>query len=359
MSGRYLSDGHMDAARRRVESGQPPWPAAYAQLLASADASLSQQPLSIRDNGGSPFFRQDGAYLPGQDGVRDTAANHRSSHLAAKLSHACMDLALAHRFTGEAKYADKALLLIHAWCINQNTRMFPTGFVVDAWTPGGAYGGDIVLFHSMHNLFLAGYLLGDYPGWNLSARAGVRRWTKAMLDPQREVMFYEGREMYNNWEDARLLYLADGALLLDDCDLLLAVFDRWRRIIPMKMTDEGELHRETMRTRSMHYTLFALNSAVHVAEIARQHGVDLYGYHVNGRCLKKAVDYAAHYLLHMDEWTFRMIEPLAQDASAPRHLGLFEMAHARWGDRRYLDVINAWGGRPVAACHDTLLFGKE
>ena len=357
MSGRYLSDAFLAAVRKRIESGKEPWRTAHAQLLAAADEALAQEPLSIRDNGGSPFFRQDGAYVKGQDGVRDTAANHRSSHLAGKVSHACLDLALAYRFTGEAKYADKALLLVHTWCINQNTRMFPTGFVVDAWTPGGQYGGDIVLFGSINDLFLAGYLLGDYPGWNLPPRAAVKRWTRAMVDAQREVMFYEGREMYNNWEDARLLYLAKGALLLDDCDLLLAVFDRWRRILPMKMTDEGELPRETMRTRSMHYTLFALNSTVQLAEIARQHGVDLYDWNADGRCLKQAVDYAARYLLRMDEWPFQMLEPLAPDGKPPRHIGLFEMTYARWGDRRHLDVIDAWGKRPVRGGHATLLFG--
>ena len=40
----------------------------------------------------------------------------------------------------------------------------------------------------------------------------------------------------------------------------------------MKMTDEGELPRETMRTKSMHYTLFALNSTTLVAEMGAAYG---------------------------------------------------------------------------------------
>ena len=179
-----------------------------------------------------------------------------------------------------------------------------------------------------------------------------------MLEPQRYLMFYDGREMYNNWEDARLLYLAKGALFLDDCDLLLEIFERWRTILPMKMTEDGQLHRETMRTRSMQYTLFALDSTTQIAEIAWQHGVDLYNCTVNGRCLKKALDYAAHYLLHMETWPFQMLEPFTPGPDAQRRLGCFEMAYARWREPSYLEVLDAYGGRPLAG-HATLLFGAE
>jgi hypothetical protein len=281
----------------------------------------------------------------------------KCGELARKLQRVAMDLALAWRLTGEAKYADKALQLIHAWCINQNTKMIPTGYMWDSYTPGLGYGGDIILFGSFHDLFLAMYLLNDYAGWNLPARAAVKRWVKAMIEPQRPLMFYQGTEMYNNWEDARLMYLAKGALFLDDVELLLNVFERWRTILPMKMTDEGELPRETMRTRSMHYTLFSLHSALEIAEIAKQCGVDLYNLSVNGRTIRKAVDYAAHYLLQMEKCPHQMIEPMSDDRG---HLGLFELAHRAWEDERYLQVLAAWGGRPVGGVggsHATLLFG--
>ena len=179
-----------------------------------------------------------------------------------------------------------------------------------------------------------------------------------MVEPQRDLMFYEGREMYNNWEDARLLYLAKAALFLDDLDLLVYTFERWRHILPMRMTDQGELPRETMRTRSMTYTLGALTHTTQLAEIARQMGEDLYDLTVNGKCLKTAVDYVAHYLLHLDQWPHKLIKPLEEEfAERSPPLALFELAHTRWGDRKYLDVIDAWGGRPITQHHATLLYG--
>ena len=275
--------------------------------------------------------------------------------MAGRFGSASYDLALAYRHTGERGFADKALELIHCWCINQNTRMFATGFIQDAFTRGAQYGGDIILFARLYAAFIAMYLLDSYSGWDIHCQAAVKRWIRDMVEPQRHLMFFNGYDMYNNWEDARLLYLAAGALALGDLDLLIYVFERWRTIIPMKMTDEGELPRETGRTRSMHYTIFALNSMTLVAEIADGYGYDLYDYEVNGRSLKKAIDYAVRYLLNMEEWPFQMIEPLESERSE-LSLAVFEMAHHHWGDDSYLQVINRYGGRPVAHNHATLLY---
>lgn len=359
MSRRFLSPSFLAAIPQRAAAGHQPTANAYTHFLSRAAAALNQPPLSIRHNGGSPYFRQDAVYIPGQDGVRNPASNMKSGELASTLSHTTLTLALAWHFTADTRYADKALELIHTWCINQNTLMFPTGRMEDAWTRGAEYGGDIILFARLQNLFLACYLLADYPGWSLPALAATKRWVRNMIDPQRDLMFFQGIDMYNNWEDARLLYLAKGALFLDDLDLLLAVFDRAQLILPRKMTDAGELPRETMRTRSMHYTLFALDSTLQLAEIAHQcvggGGVDLYHLTINNRSLKKALDYAAHYLLHMNEWPHKMIEPLSPDDP---HFALFELAHARYADPQYLQVVTTWTQPPARTSLNTLLYAR-
>lgn len=359
MSGRFLSTSYMQSVRDRVERGDEPLRSAFKKLVADANEALGQAPLSVRDNGGSPWYRQDAVYVPQKDGVIDATSNRKSGEMANRLSRVSTDLALAWRLTGESRYADKALELVHTWCINRNSYMFPSGGVVDSFTPGAVFGGDVVLFLAFHGFFLACYLLADYDGWDMSARGAVKRWIKSMLATQRELMFFNGREMYNNWEGARLIYLARGALALDDIDLLEYVFDRYRHTLPMTMTDEGQLPRETMRTRSMTYTLAALNHLADIAEIAHQYGVELYDLSVNGRHLKKAVDYAAHYLLNIDQWPFELIKPLNEEFSGGNSaLAVFEMAFNRWGDRQYLEVIDAWGGRPVGG-HATLLYGRR
>ena len=352
----YLSPRHLAAVRARVDAGAPPFADAHAKLVAAADAALDQQPLHVRMNGGSPHFRVDGVYLPGRDGVQNPESNMDSRKFAATISNAAWTLALGYQLTDHRDYADHAVRLMHTWCVDQDTRMFPAGRVEDLATPGLPYGGDVVMFSSFRRMFLAAYLLDDYPGWDLRPRAATRRWIKKMIDPQRELMFFQGREMYNNWEDARLLYLAYGALAIGDLDLLQYTFDRYQKCLPLKMTDEGELHRETMRTRSMTYSLASLHGSIMLAEIARAYGQDLYNLNVNGRHLKLAVDYVAHALLDMSTWPHEMIKPLDQELKPGAQMSVFELAYRQWGDDNYMKIIEQRGGRPVTDEHATLLY---
>ncbi|NLF29376.1 MAG: hypothetical protein GX591_00655, partial [Planctomycetes bacterium] len=163
-------------------------------------------------------------------------------------------------------------------------------------------------------------------------------------------------EMYNNWDDARCIYLLNGALALDDLDLAIEVFQRWAHTLPLKMTEEGFLPRETMRTRSMTYTLAALSHTLHIAHVAERFGVKLLDLTVNGRTIRKVVDTTAHYLLHMDQWPYEMIKPMSKESPNDRIGQAFEIAYRHWGDRRYLDAINAWGGRPAGCA--TLLYAS-
>jgi len=304
----WLAEAVFERARRRIAAGRPPALAAYAVLRERAEAAWKAPIESLRDRDGSPHFRQDGVYVPNRDGVVNAQANRRAGELAGRFSRHSLDLALAYRIDGDERYLCRALDWIHAWCINENTLMFPDGYVLDSATPGLPYGGNIVLFHGFCDAFLAIALLRRHPAWELAAQATVLRWVRKMVEPQRRRMFFEGREMTNNWEDARLLYLGFAACALDDLDLLLEVFERWRRIIPLKMTDTGELPRETMRTRSMTYTLAALHSTTLVAELAAGWGIPLYDYSVNGRCLRLALDFAARHLMNIKTWPFPMLD---------------------------------------------------
>ena len=354
MPKRYLSETVFANARARAQQS-PEGKAAEAALREAAEKALSTEPHSVRDNGGSPYFRVDAVYVGGQDGVVNEEGNRESSGLAKRTGQRAVDLAMAYRYFGEERYAEHALRLIHTWCINENTYMFPGGHVEDAWNHGAIYGGDICVLTGFRDLFFATYLLDDYPGWDLRPHAAVWRWIRRMVDAQRPLKFFQGVEMYNNWEDERLLYLALGALALHDLELLDYVFTRWGEILPMKMTDEGELPRETHRTRSMTYSLMALHASAHVAEIAHAHGFDLFNLTVNGKSLKLAVDYVTRYLLDLESWPHQMIHPLRPGDSLGGRLALFEMAHTQWGDPAYLEVINSYGGRPVTGEHATLL----
>lgn len=335
-----------DVAHIRARAAQPTDPCAGAlvELRAKADQACAGKPVNIRMNGGSPWYRVDANYVEGKDGVFNRESNGESSRLTHEAGAIALNCALAWRLTGEERYAGAALRQIAAWCLDQDTRMFPSGRVVDPFTAGGIhrYGGDIHIFEAFPALFLACDLMAGCPQWKLAPRGAVQGWIRDMLAPQRGPQFYAGYEMTNNWEDARLRYLGCGAAAIDDCELLSYVFDRWRLTLPVKMTEAGELPRETERTRSMTYTLMALFLSTVNAELAWRHGIDNYAYTAQGRTLRLGIDFAARGLRDLSTWPFQMIEPLP--ATLGDRLLIFALAGRRYRTDAHQDVIERWGG---------------
>lgn len=353
MPNRYLPESRFAAIRSKIEDNREPHATAWATLKNCAGKALEAPLVSVRDSDGSPHFTVDSVYLT--DGVFDKSADRRQSEAIAALSRMTVDLALAYRISGEAKFAEKALALIHAWCIDENTRMYPEGRVDGPASAGNRMNGDIVFFMQLNDTFLACYLLDDYPAWDIEALAATRRWVRSMVAVQRDAMFYKGARMVNNWEDARLLYLAKAALFLDDMDMLSEVFDTWKRNLPIKMDAEGFLPAEAERTRSMTYHLAAIDMVIEVAEIAKAHSVDLYRFEAQGRSAKLGVDLVTRYLLNFESWPHEQLDPESVFAKG-KHRRFLEMAYQQWGEQACFEAIEKCGGRPLLDCHATLLF---
>lgn len=350
----YLNPDYFRQIRGRIDAKEPTICEAWNDVRNEADSlGMVEDPIRIGDNGGYRDFRSDVTYV--KDGVIHPEANHESVHLLNKVSQRTLNLALAYQVSGDAKYADRALVWIHRWCIDQDSYMFPDGIVVGPFTPGLRPGGDVGIFLRGADLFLACYLLDSYPGWGLAQRAAVKRWVVSMIKPHRELMFYNGYAMYNNWEDARLCYLIKAALFLHDVELMIGVFRRWKETIPLKMTTEGELPRETERTRSMTYTLAALGHTIEIAEIARQCGEPMHDFEAEGKCLKTAVDYATHYLLNIKDWPFELIKPIEQEIKGKPGC-LFYLARRLWGETSYQQVLDRWWPESKSRGEAALLF---
>jgi hypothetical protein len=352
-----LNNQELAALKQKLEKREEPWWSAYQKVLAEADRALGQEPLSIIRVSNSRYFKQDSVYIPGKDGEKNPASNMRAGEMVQTISRCGLVLGAAYQLTGKKEYADKALQLVHAWCIDKATYMVPDGMVAEGVTPGLAPGGEVVMFLFFAPFFAACVQLNNYPGWDPAPKKAVGKWVRAMLEPNLDTMFHNGHQMYNNWEDARLRYLACGAVFLNDTQLLNMVFDRWQEIIPQKMTDEGQLPRETERTRSMSYTLSALSEALEVAEIARHYGRDLYNYTANGKSIKKALDYATGYLLNIGKWPFPMLKPIEEEFGEKGAI-LFELAYAHWRQPEYLAVLEKYGSRSGTGALAALLHAR-
>ena len=117
----FVNQQDIEAIKAKVGISAEPWKSAYDKLMVDANRALSVTPRSVTDNGagaenGNPhYFATDGGYST--DGVYNPKAERNDYRRGMEIGNALVDLGLAHAFTGDAKYAEKAVVLIRHWCL--------------------------------------------------------------------------------------------------------------------------------------------------------------------------------------------------------------------------------------------------
>ncbi len=327
----YLDSGEVAAVRVRLAAGDEPWRSALQQVLVEA-GRLRRDTVTytVVANGGPSrghAFRTEAPYTK-HDGVIDPDADRHDYQQAIAVAAAVRTLALGWTLTGDTTLAERALRLIEGWCAAPRTRMHP------AYTNQQSR---IELSITMPGLFYGMALLSRYPSWSDSSRTAAFGWVRRFAASAR------GWRARNNFENWRLVVLASAGALLSDTALLEEAFVTWRALIPRQMDPDGFLVEETGRANGLTYSLYALNAMTQVAEIARHHGVDLYGFRTgDGRGLELALDRHARHLLEPSSWPHPQRDTLEAPSAAA-----FELALLWQAKPAYEQVLTRFG-RPLA-----------
>ncbi len=143
----------------------------------------------------------------------------------------------------------------------------------------------------------------------------------------------------NNFENWRLVFISTASLITENKSAMDYAFNHYKAIIPDQISSKGEMREELHRTKSLSYSLFALNPMLQTAEIARHQGVNLYDYQTtSGKGLKLALDYYAPYALAPAKWPRQQIAPVKKNDN----MAMWELAYSYWQKPAYLKVINHW-----------------
>ena len=103
-----------------------------------------------------------------------------------------------------------------------------------------------------------------------------------------------------------------------------------RRITPQYAPD-GSAPKELSRTRSLHYSVFALAATYDVADLGQCVGVDIWdAADAKGRGLRKATDFLAPYAGQVERWPYPELRPDAETLN-----DLLVRAAARWPEAGY------------------------
>lgn len=276
---------------------------------------------------GEPYVRRDGQVNP----ERNTKAFDVTSLEA--MSGAVEALSLAYYFTDDARYADKAAQLLRVWFLDPTTRMNPNARFaqgVPGRTPGRAE-GVLDTFRLLRVVESVGLLA---PSRTLSAadQAGLERWFADYARwMQTSPTGREERAATNNhgsWYDYQLATFAQFAR--DEALARKVIAKVGKTRIAPQVAPDGGLPEELKRTRALHYSYFALEPLVGLADLGRCVGVDVWGYQTkDGRGLRKAMSFLAPYVGRETSFPHKEINPAG---AAGEGASLFTLAARAYGD---------------------------
>jgi len=305
-------------------SDDPALAPARAALLEDAQAALTAGPWSVTDktrlppsgdphdyaslapywwpdNGvDQPYVRHDGQVNPERSGDAYDAARFSA------MADAVESLALAHFYTGEARYADRAGLVLRSWFLDPATRMNPNlnfGQGIPGLETGRPFG--IIDAHRLVPVVEAVGLLAGSGALSPAEEIGLKQWFAALV----------------NWMQTSPLGIAEGNTLNNHAihyDAMLAHFslfsggetvarqvlaDYPERRIAQQFAANGSLPEELARTRSFHYSASTLSSVYDLASLGECLGVDLWHTRLaDGRGPEQATAFLAGWAGRETEW---------------------------------------------------------
>lgn len=310
---------------------------AYAALIKDADKALTAGPWSVLDKtrvppsgdkhdymsigpywwpdpskpDGLPYINRDGQVNP----ERATGAFDRVR--LGNMASAVQTLGLAYYYSGDDKYAKRAALILRAWFLDPATRMNPNLNFAQG-VPGATAGRSFGIIDSAELLGVTEAIGLLEPSGALSADdlRGLRGWFGHLSDWMvTSANGKEERAAKNNhaiWYD---LELSEFALFSGKADLAKSAISAFGEArLKSQMAADGSLPQELARTRSFHYSTWAMQAVYDVAALGECVGVDLWSYQeADGRSLRKATDFIAAYSGHESDWKWQEISMNKQD----------------------------------------------
>lgn len=341
-------------AIKSVLANDPAVAAAYAELIQRADAALARKPGSVLDKtttppsgdrhdymsiapywwpdpaapGGLPYVRRDGEFNP----QRATNAYDRTA--IGQLSEDVTALSLAYYYSDDARYAVKAATLIRTWFLDPATAMNPNARFaqsVRGREDGRAEG--VLDTNAFQPVIDAVGLIAPSNALSAVERGKLEVWFGRYIDWMLTSPTGRAENAAKNnhgiWFDSQITQYALFARRPEIARNVVTAFAE-KRIAP-QFDPSGKLPGELTRTRSLHYSIFALMPAYDVAEMGACLGVDIWNHKdAEGRGLRSATNFLAGYRGRIGEWPWQEIRPEPAELDA-----LLARANWAWGPGAY------------------------
>ncbi|PKE27866.1 alginate lyase [Rahnella sp. AA] len=323
--------------RSRVAEKNSPLLPAYQALLTAADKALQEPVLSVAQKtllpasgdkhdyysfgpywwpnpdtaSHLPYIRKDGKTNP------DSKTDATDSTRLVRFGDDMRVLGLAYYFSGNRAYAVKTAEMARAWFINRQTLMNPNMAYAQA-IPGIVEGRGIGIIDSRVLIDVMDSIELIRPADTLSEAdyQAIKRWygtfSQWLLTSDNG---FEESNWHNNhgaFYDAQVVAFS---LFSDHPDVAKQQMRvAMLRHLTAQIDRQGYLTAETERTRSWHYTQFALSAFQRLARYGELTGVDLWNSAIDDHKLEQALTIPARFIDKQAEWPFPELKFEPQEA---------------------------------------------
>lgn len=303
-AGLIFSNEEIEYAKKHLT--EQPQKVAYNQLKIIADSAFSYKPKPVKGMLSIPRFYVDRA------GWRKASYELETS---AKMMISCANI---YRITDEQKYAEKAIKIANAW----------TDSITEYATKQAQYEANWHLqtmataCELIHTYFKKD--IKDFLKWDYSQCLKLER-----LNKESNNLLY--------WLAAHMI---TAAVTNEDKQLFDRACEIYKNAIKEDIAQDGHMPKETARGyRGIHYTFFAIDPLIFIAEIAKHQGYDLFSYSHKNKSLLTAIKYVLLFIKNPETWPWSKDK---QDFSVfPRiHSGWCEIAYREWKLKELKDFLD-------------------
>jgi len=321
---------HLKRVKQSLD--KPAYSIAYQALLHDADRALTKEPLSVMMKEKTPasgdkhdYMSQARYYWPDPtkpDGLPYIQHDGLSNPELEKLDRVRLgifaqrvtDLSLAWYFSGEEKYAQKAVELIRVWFFDKKTRMNPNLNYAQVApghydNKGRCYG--VIDTYSFVTMLDAVQLLESSKSFTTKDSKNLKTWfselTNWILTSEQGQEEASQKNNHAVAHDAQVIAFALYAGEVDIADKIMKEFPEKR--IFKHIEPDGKQPNELWRTLAFGYSQFNLQHMIDVFLMAQKRGISLdNATSEDGRNFYKAVDYLVSYLgKDVTEWPYQQI----------------------------------------------------
>ena len=353
----FLADDQLAQVKQQLAQHQaaPQTVAAWQALQRQADKALQRPLMSVTDKtltppGGSKHdylslsaywwpdsSKADGLPWVQRDGEVNPASKNEQSD-GVRLAAFTADvqaLTLAWYFSGEQRYADKAMAQLRHWFIAPQTRMNPNlrfAQGVPGIAPGRSSGildGRYFATRIVDSLLM----LRHAPGWQASDEQAIQQWMSDYLhwlqsskNGKKEA---QAKNNHGNWYAVQV---AGIAWYLQRPEVIKQMVALAQSKLAYQVAADGTQPKELARTRSFHYSWFNLQALTALAELAAKADAgDLWRYqNAQQAGILRALDFMAPFSDDQKQWPYK-----SMDRVSVRIIPLLSLADNRLQDDRY------------------------